>query len=103
MIAQDFLLDENYDLLITGGDFVIGASDNQHIQDIIQSYIGWWKQFPLVGVGIQSFVNSNGQDQALSRSIQIQLQSDGFTVQSPQVIINPDQVIIQPNAIRQNN
>jgi hypothetical protein len=101
MVAQDFLLDANYDLLITNGDFVIGASDNQNIQDIIQSYVGWWKQYPLVGVGIQSFINSNGQDQALARSIQIQLQSDGFTVQSPQVTINPDQVIIQPNAVRQ--
>jgi len=102
MVAQDFLLDENYDLLIdSAGDFVIGASDNQHIQDIIQSFIGWWKQYPLVGVGIQAYVNSNGQDQALARSIQVQLQSDGFTVQSPQVTINPDQVIIQPNAIRQ--
>ncbi len=101
MVAQDFLLDVNYDLLVTNGDFVIGASDNQHIQDIIQSFVGWWKQFPLVGVGIQSFINSNGQDQALARSIQIQLQSDGFTVQSPQVTINPDQVIIQPNAVRQ--
>jgi hypothetical protein len=101
MIAQDFLLDENYDLLVVNGDFVIGVSDNQHIQDIIQSYIGWWKQFPLVGVGIQSYVNSNGQDQALARSIQIQLQSDGFTVQNPQVTINPDEITIQPNAIRQ--
>jgi len=53
-MTTDFALTNN-DLTITpAGDFAIGESDNQHLYDIINSFPGWWKQFPQVGVGIQT-------------------------------------------------
>ena len=43
----DFLLDEDGDLDIVNGDFAVGPSDVQHIEDIVaNSFVGMWKQNP---------------------------------------------------------
>jgi len=98
MQAQDFLLDSNGDLLIENGDFVVGASDPQNIQDTINAYAGYWKQFPTLGVGIEQYLNSPGLAGELKRLITVQLQSDGFTVNS----ITVDQFFnVQIDATRQ--
>jgi len=77
--AKDILLTENeYDF--TGGDFNIGDSDTQHTQDIIFESVGAYKQYPLVGVGIVSYLNSSGAQLVLSREMQIQLETDGYLV-----------------------
>lgn len=100
-VFKDFLLDDGGDLLIQNGDFAIGRSDQQHVQDIINSYPGWWKQYPNVGVGVMNYLNSSGQQQKLQRNIIIQLQSDGYVVSNPIVDNNPDGTFtITPNAIR---
>ncbi len=79
-MTTDFQLTNN-DLTITeAGDFAIAESDNQHLYDIINSFPGWWKEFPQVGVGIISYVNSSGKQQELSRNILVQLEADGYTV-----------------------
>ena len=82
MIAQDILLDENSELRIENGDFVVGPSDKQSMQSILNSFPGWWKQFPTVGVGMMQYLNSKGKDQEIIRNIRIQLEADGFTVDS---------------------
>lgn len=100
---QDFLQDTDGDLLIRNGDFVIGDSDKQNIADIIESYPGWWKEFPTVGVGIKDYLNSSGKVQELKSRIILQLQGDGFTVESPEVTELPDgNLQIKPNAYRKN-
>lgn len=58
IIRADFQLDEDGDLNIAHGDFTVGPSDVQHVEDIIQSFAGMWKQNPLLGVGIKQFLNS---------------------------------------------
>jgi hypothetical protein len=80
MIFTDFLLDSTGDLLIANGDFVSGPSDNQHIQDIINFNAGFIKQYPQVGVGVQSYVKSQNSGSALEQSVKQQLQSDGYQV-----------------------
>ncbi|GAB3194730.1 hypothetical protein ABID22_000126 [Pontibacter aydingkolensis] len=80
MQAQDFLLNEDGDLAIVNGDLVAGDSDNQHVWDILISHKGWYKEFPFVGVGLQSYLKSAGMQQELKSEIQIQLQSDGYKV-----------------------
>ncbi len=50
--AKDFLQDSDGDALIENNDFVIGASDEDHIVDIINSTQGDWKEYILCGVGI---------------------------------------------------
>lgn len=78
MVAKDIILEDN-DLVIQNGDFLIQESDSQHIQLLVDSWIGAWKQYPLCGVGVDNFVKSSGQQLALKRAISIQLEADGMT------------------------
>lgn len=88
MIAQDFLFDDDGDLRIENGDFVIGDSDVQHIQDIIFSGPGWYKEFPEIGVNALSYLGSKGKQQEFQRAIKLQLQSDGYNVNTIRVSQN---------------
>lgn len=74
---QDYLLDDDGDLLIQNGDFVSGPSDDQHVYDVLQSFPGEWKQFPLTGAGIITATNtSKPQDQI--NNARAQLQAAGY-------------------------
>lgn len=100
MEAKDFKLGSDGDLVFSGGDLKIDFSDKQHIKDIINSNTGWWKQFPLVGVGIQYYLNSSGKDQQLEREIRLQLTADGYSVERPVIVRTADSFDITPNAER---
>jgi hypothetical protein len=86
MIAQDILLDENGELIIENGDFKVGTSDKQSIQSILNAFPGWWKQFSTVGVGMAKYLNSTGKQQEIQRNIRLQLEADGFVVDT--IIVN---------------
>lgn len=77
-MVKDFLQDNDGDILISDGDFVIGDSDNDHIVDIINSNQGDWKEFILCGVGIDAFLNSSGMQLSLKKKITNQLIQDGY-------------------------
>lgn len=98
--AFDYILDKSGDLVIQRDDFVYGQSDAQHIQDTINAFPGWWKENFTDGVGVADYLNSSGREQQLSRNIKIQLQSDGYTVNNPQILIVGSTIKINPNAIR---
>jgi hypothetical protein len=101
MEANDILLDSDGDLLIENGDFKIGPSDEQHIEDIISAYLGWWKEFPSVGVGIKQYQAGSGVEQTIEREIKLQLKADGYTVDRPSVEFDSSgRLVINPNAIR---
>ncbi|MGJ1244295.1 MULTISPECIES: hypothetical protein [Sphingobacterium] len=55
---QDFLIDD--DILIQGGDLVIGNSDRQHQKHILIAQKGEYRQFPELGVGINNILS--GED-----------------------------------------
>lgn len=74
----DFTLDSNGDLSITNGDLGVSFSDPYHIRDIIQTFQGNWKESPTCGVGIFSYLGSNGKEAELTALIQAQLTQDGF-------------------------
>lgn len=78
MIAKDFKLDNNGDLAIENGDFVITESDQQHILDIMQAVPGWFKQFPLVGFNPYQYLNARVSPTDLNKNAKIQLQADGY-------------------------
>jgi hypothetical protein len=100
---QDFALQDN-DIYITGGDLAIAESDTQHIADTINAFPGWWKETPADGVGVFAYLNSAGQEQALKRSIQIQLTADGYKVTNPQVSVSAGgQITVNPNAVPNAN
>lgn len=77
--AKDFLQDSDGDALITNNDFVIGASDEDHIVDIINSNPGDWKEYIFCGVGIDNYLNSSGAQLQLKKQILLQLAQDGFS------------------------
>jgi hypothetical protein len=87
----------NDDLVFVDGDIAIAYSDEQHIQDTVCAAPGSWKEFPSDGVGLFKYLNSSGQEQALSRSIKIQLQVDGYQANNPQVEISNGKMTINPN------
>lgn len=82
MEAKDILLEDNDLKFSTLGDFEIGESDNQHQQDIIFENIGAYKEHPLVGVGIINYLNSTNTQLQLAREIKLQLEVDGYVVES---------------------
>lgn len=98
--SRDIALQSN-DLLIINGDLAISESDVQHVTDNINAFPGWWKQYPADGVGLFSFLNSEGQEAALAQDIKIQLQADGYQVSYPSVLIdNSGTITINPNATK---
>jgi len=103
-VFQDFLLDDDGDLLIQNGDFVVGASDVQHVEDIINSFVGEWKQYPILGAGLLQYLNSENAQQA-STNIKQQLQSDGYSLQSVKVNIDSEDNlrVSFPFGIQRNN
>lgn len=85
-VNQDISL-KNNDLLFINGDFAIQESDQQHIADTINAFAGWWKEHPADGVGVFGYLNSSGKEQALRRSVQINLRSDNYK-SSPTVSVD---------------
>ena len=99
-LSQDIALEDN-DLLIIDGDLAISYSDEQHVADTINAFPGWWKQNPADGVGVFAYMESSGQEQALSRSVKIQLQSDGYQVGNPSLSIdNSGTITMNPDATK---
>jgi hypothetical protein len=78
MVNDIHLIDNELDF--TGVDFVISDSDLQHQEDIISENTGAYKQFPTLGVGLIKYLNSSGSEGILRRSIQLNLQTDGYFV-----------------------
>lgn len=69
------------DLLIQNGDLVLGESNTQNVFDLINSAPGEFKQYPSIGLGINSYLNANVDETSLTQKIQIQLNGDGFNTQ----------------------
>ena len=85
-MVKDISLEEDLDLTITNGDFVISDSDQNHVINILKAYTGGFKQFPLVGVGIDYYLASSGTQQVIKRNITVQLESDGYKVNEVEVL-----------------
>lgn len=82
MSFYDILLNkQTYDLIIQNGDFFIGNSDQQETNLIINTSIGNWFQYPLVGVSIINYISGNIQARQLEQAIELQLKTDGFIIE----------------------
>lgn len=75
------------DLIIQNGDFVVENSELQQAQAIIQAAPGEFKQFPLVGVGIEQFIGSTIDKPILYAFITNALAEDELYVDSISVDI----------------
>lgn len=75
---QDILLDENNDIEIRNGDFVIGESTKQEIETILISFRGEFKEFPTVGTEIERLVKARKGITTMKSVIRGQLETDGL-------------------------
>lgn len=75
----DLILDENDDLLIEDGDFVIGESSLQHQRLLLLCNKGEFKEFPTRCVGLANYLES-GNTQELAREIDVDFSKDGMKV-----------------------
>ncbi len=82
-MTTDILLNiTNNDLLIQNGDFVVSESESQEVNLIINTFLGNWFEFPLVGVGIINYLASNESPTYIEQQITNQMVTDGFIVES---------------------
>ncbi len=85
-MVKDIDLETDLDLKIVNGDFAISDSDQNHVINILKAYVGGYKQFPLVGVGIDYYLASAGTQQVIKRNITVQMESDGYKVNKIEVL-----------------
>ncbi len=84
-MPQDYLLDANDDLQITGGDFVVGESTLQHQSLLVRCKKGELRQYPKTGVGMENFLLDETLADAYPE-IQKQFEADGMKVRSIEVL-----------------
>lgn len=80
-MPTDLMLDENMDLLIENGDFVIGESTLQHQMTLLLADKNDFKQHPDVGVGIESYLDDESPAD-MHREVRLQFSRDGMKVKS---------------------
>lgn len=90
--TQDVLLDSAYDLKVSGGDFVVGESTAQHQNCILMAAKGDYKEFPMMGVDLMSWLN-NERPEDMMRAIRLEFANDGMKVNRMK-LIPPAQVTI---------
>lgn len=74
-------------------------SDIRHQRDSIELKPGECKEFPSDGVNISKYMSSSGQEDTISRSIILELTSDGYYCKQPKVSFDTNgKLIIDPNA-----
>lgn len=76
-MAKDILLDDNDDVRIENGDFVIGDSLDQEVGLILRLNKGELKEDPIVGCDLIRLIHSNISESELKQIIKIQLARDG--------------------------
>lgn len=79
---NDFKLNNDTDLEIRNGDFVIGDTDQQNIELILLSHKGAFKEHPILGVGITDYLKSPEiiSRLRLENEINNQLEFDNFNI-----------------------
>ncbi len=81
---RDFLLDDNFDLLIVDGDLVVGDSTSQHQKILILADKGEFKDVPMRGVGALKYLEDHSPDN-LAREIRLEFSADGMKVNKIQI------------------
>lgn len=97
-LVKDILINE--DVEFKNGDFVIGVSDQQHIEHILKTKPGQFYQFPTLGVGVVDLINSSINRQALKQKIKVNLESDNYRINKVEVAGEIDELKTSIDAIR---
>lgn len=78
-MPKDILLNDDLDLRIINGDFVVEESTSQHQKILILSDKGEFKEVPMRGVGSRRFLEDDTPDN-LAREIRQEFYTDGMIV-----------------------
>ncbi len=81
---NDFLLSKHGDLAIEKGDWLMTNSHHQHIESLLMSVPGEWKENPTTGAGLNLLKNGI-IDGFTKRTIAIQLEADGFELDNLEI------------------
>jgi len=73
---KDVLLDENDDLIILNGDFLIGESEMQDVGIITRLVQGNLKWDPVLGPNLITMMNSNKSPADIKNKMKLHLQRD---------------------------
>lgn len=76
---KDIIIDDEFDLIFTNGDFLVDNSKDQSVQMLLLSAQGEWKEHPEAGADIRRAQNGV-IDQLLERNIRVQLEADKFNL-----------------------
>lgn len=77
-MRQDYLRDDNGELIVLNGDYVIGPSDQQHVVDIVETQQGEYKEFPLIGFGAINYIKKIIVEDEFKSDLKEQLSYDGY-------------------------
>lgn len=81
----DMILDDDNDLVVKNGDWLIGESTEQHLKVILIANKGEFRDAPFFGVGLNNYLKGDGQQVALKREIEKMMTLDGMQVNKIQV------------------
>lgn len=68
------------DLIIRGGDFFVGFSEDQHVEHILRANVGQFYQHPDIGIGITDFTKASSSIVELKQKIRENLENDDFRI-----------------------
>jgi hypothetical protein len=83
-MAVDFIINDDLDLAIKNGDFVLDESDAQEGRLIMLSTRGNWRQHPLLGIGVMRWINkaiTASIERAIQKTVRLQFEYDDKKVQ----------------------
>lgn len=69
---------DTYELELSSNTLSIGYTDEQNCQLILLTNQGEWKDYPVLGAGLVSFVRSNASDLHIQRQVKLQLSLDNI-------------------------
>ncbi len=88
------------DLMFQGGDLVVGRSEAQHAACILETHPAEWRQWPLLGVGISSYLLEDIALADLRHRFEVHCQYDNATVDSFQAVVTDDSLKASSVSIR---
>lgn len=83
-MPKDVLLDDDFDLMIVDGDFVVNESTAQHQKILIFSEKGEFKEVPMRGIGARRYLEDHAPDN-FAREMRTEFTTDGMKVNKIQI------------------
>lgn len=87
-MATDILCNEMGDIACVNGDFVIGESFDQEVEDILLANPGDYKETPLIGPGLIRRLKGKASIESIRRDVAISLELDNKTLENLSITEN---------------